>query len=507
MAYSRQYRSVRFNQAFNEANTADNRTFIPAPRGGENTGIAEHALPLQFSPDCNFMPTDQGLIVPKDGKGRAVQAGLGLQWRTLMTFVGSASADSRIFAHTGTEIYNITPYINSASASVSAGNLVSVCASLGANIGPFGWTEFNKSLILVNDAATASALRYTTALGKFIPWSATASGDSIHNMYGVSSFKSRIYAWPKSEPKFFYGSTDSILGTLEPFSLGHVAPRSQHIMTFFGMTRDGGSGPDDFATFIMNDGAVVVYQGSDPGDANNWALVGTYQIGKPMGRRCAVAAKSQHYVMCEDDIWVLPRDLQGKNQPTNFVKERRAPSGFEPAEIDGVYNNVTGQLIYEDGTVIALNQPGEPGFTFLQGLVNPIVHVGRTFFADTNTPDDDAVLLEFNPTESGSTNYGSPALKTAPIPINSRANISLYNPIFKQSDGNKIVFKSRVLYDFSASADWVTATASGDTTGVWMPGFGTGSRPQIEVAIVSASAGTRVAGLISPEVKFIGSVR
>ena len=71
LAFSRQYRSVRFNQAFNQTGTADRRTFIPAPRGGENTGIAEHALPIQFAPESNFMPTDQGLVAPKDGKGRA----------------------------------------------------------------------------------------------------------------------------------------------------------------------------------------------------------------------------------------------------------------------------------------------------------------------------------------------------------------------------------------------------------------------------------------------------
>src|SRR5690606_8054974 len=33
-------------------------------------------------------------------------------------------------------------------------------------------------------------------------------------------------------------------------------------------------------------GQVIVYQGSDPSDANAWALVGVYEIPPPIGYRC-----------------------------------------------------------------------------------------------------------------------------------------------------------------------------------------------------------------------------
>jgi hypothetical protein len=452
--------------------------------GGENTSIPFHMLPPQYAAESNFIPTERGLVAPRDFKFRTHLDGAANQWNELIPFAGSTSADSILLGRSGTTIYNLTQYIDVTGASVSADNEISVSATnFPSGLDRYGYVEVNKHLILVHDSA--SAVKYTTADGKFIPWAATASGDSIHNMWGINVFKNRIYAWPRTDTKFYYGDTDAVLGTLDPFNLGAVAPGSQHITTFFGMTRDGGSGPDDFATFIMNDGKVVVYQGSNPGDATNWSHVGTYQIGKPTGRRCAVAAGAEHYVMCEDDVYVLPRDLQGKRQQSNYISSlREAPNNLE---IDGTYNNVTGHIFWEDENQalgISVHFTGQPAFTVLADMDAVTTFLGRTFFS-TQDGTDRPVLTEFNADAAGSVTQA--AIKTAPIQTNSRTNISLYNPIFDHTEGKKILFKSRILYDYSASADWVTASASGDTTGIWLAGFGTGRAPQIEIVAISAS--------------------
>jgi hypothetical protein len=460
-----------------------------------NNSIPRHSLSLEYAETNEFIPSNAGLLAPRDSKGRAYVPGTGDNFRNLIPFNASTSADAKLMGVAGTKIWDLTLHLNSSSASVSAGDEISVSAdSLPAE--RYGWAEFNKSLILVSPSA--SCVRYTTALGKFEPWSATASGDSIHNMWGVGSYKSRLYVWPKTEPKFYYGGTNAVQGTFNPFDLAPVAPGSSYIVALFGLTRDGGAGPDDFATFIMDDGKVVIYKGSDPEDSN-WALVGRYQIGKPFGRRCAVAAGAEHYVLCKDDIYILPQDLQGKRTSTNFVdKGRVAPiTGVTLDEIDGAFNPQTGRVLWEDGTVIVTNLPGAPGYKYQHNLIVVASFKGREFFSRQAQPGvtDDALLAEHealgtngNPIASQITSF--PTLKTAPIPTNSRTNISLYNPIFDHTSGisdKKIKFRSCILYDYSASADWVTATASGDSTGIWMPGFGTGRAPQIVVEIVSTS--------------------
>jgi hypothetical protein len=48
---------------------------------------------------------------------------------------------------------------------------------------------------------------------------------------------------------------------------------------------DAGNGPQDNAVFIMNSGVVLIYGGSDPGDATNWGLLGRYNLGAPISKR------------------------------------------------------------------------------------------------------------------------------------------------------------------------------------------------------------------------------
>ena len=64
-----------------------------------------------------------------------------------------------------------------------------------------------------------------------------------------------------------------------------ISPCGGTLVSMMTWTRDGGSGLDDFAVFLMTSGEAIVYQGSDPGHADDWALVGVYQVGGPVGLR------------------------------------------------------------------------------------------------------------------------------------------------------------------------------------------------------------------------------
>jgi hypothetical protein len=43
---------------------------------------------------------------------------------------------------------------------------------------------------------------------------------------------------------------------------------------------------DDYAAFITSEGQVAVYSGADPASSTTWSLVGVFDIGAPIGRRC-----------------------------------------------------------------------------------------------------------------------------------------------------------------------------------------------------------------------------
>jgi hypothetical protein len=77
----------------------------------------------------------------------------------------------------------------------------------------------------------------------------------------------------------------AIAGAATAFDIGPLCSRGGYIMGMATWTLDSGTGMDDYAVFVTSEGEAVVYQGTDPASASTWALVGTFRIGKPIGRR------------------------------------------------------------------------------------------------------------------------------------------------------------------------------------------------------------------------------
>jgi hypothetical protein len=74
-------------------------------------------------------------------------------------------------------------------------------------------------------------------------------------------------------------------------------------------TRDGGSGPDDFAVFISSRGECVIYAGVDPSSASTSALVGIYNIPEVIGRRCLINAGAELAILTNQGMIPLSQVL------------------------------------------------------------------------------------------------------------------------------------------------------------------------------------------------------
>ena len=80
-------------------------------------------------------------------------------------------------------------------------------------------------------------------------------------------------------------SVQSVAGTVANFPLGAVFGRGGRLVAGGTLTHDGGSGPDDYTVFVTSEGEVAVYAGSNPGNADEWAKVGCWFVGEPVGDR------------------------------------------------------------------------------------------------------------------------------------------------------------------------------------------------------------------------------
>lgn len=112
------------------------------------------------------------------------------------------------------------------------------------------------------------------------------TGPTAANLVWGNVHHRRLFIGEVDSLSFWYLAVNAITGAATEFPLYSVFDKGGYIMAMGTWTRDSGSGADDLAVFLSSEGQVAVYQGTDPGDANNWSLIGVFQIGRPIGRRC-----------------------------------------------------------------------------------------------------------------------------------------------------------------------------------------------------------------------------
>lgn len=152
------------------------------------------------------------------------------------------------------------------------------------------------------------ATNFTTAGGNFVlavngadelllydgsTWAAIngLSTPSITNvattaLINLNVFKERVWYVEKDSMSIWYSGVGAFAGALTELDLGSVFKRGGYLMAMGTWTVDGGAGIDDLAVFITSEGEVAVYAGTNPASASTWALVGIFNVGAPLGRRC-----------------------------------------------------------------------------------------------------------------------------------------------------------------------------------------------------------------------------
>lgn len=183
-------------------------------------------------------------------------------------------------------------------------------------------------LALVNGGDQPQRIRFTP--GNTQVDDLPISANNPERFKRIHIFKSRSYFATGEEPAFWYSAVNALGGTLTRFAIDRVADTSGNVIEVNSWTRDGGSGPDDFFVIFLESGEVIVYQGSNPGDASDWALVGRYNLGKVL---TATQFGGKLHVVTDEDYNVLPDDL--------LTEGVRSPSKLSGAARDAVARDAT----------------------------------------------------------------------------------------------------------------------------------------------------------------------
>lgn len=258
------------------------RASIPAPIGGWNA-----------RDDIGNMPKDQAIVLdnwfPQTNyvelrRGSASHAtGLGGTVETLFEY--SSGTTRKLLGFANGEVFDCS----------SAG---AVGAALGTGYSNDRWqgVNFRGRGLFVNGDDTPKNFDGTTWADT--TW--TGSGLTPANLIGINIFKSRVFLIEKDTASYWYAPVNNISGALSEVDLSAIAPQGGTLTAMGTWTRDGGAGVDDYAVFIMSSGDLIIYQGTDPGDATAWSLVGVFRIGPPIGRRCIFKLGAELFIITQD---------------------------------------------------------------------------------------------------------------------------------------------------------------------------------------------------------------
>jgi len=198
------------------------------------------------------------------------------------------------------------------------------------------------------------------------------TGVTTTDIVGLAIHKGRLMFILNNSLSFWYLAAGAAGGALTEFSLEGVAQKGGYLMAMASWTVDSGSGPDDRMVFITSEGELIVYQGTNPSAAANWALVGVYTLGTPLGRRCTVKVSSDLVILTQQGAFSLTSILQESGLNYSNAISNKIENLFNQAALN--YGSTFGwkAILYPTQSAFIVNVPIVEDGEHVQYVMNTI---------------------------------------------------------------------------------------------------------------------------------------
>lgn len=268
---------------------------LPSPIGGWNARDSLADMKIMDAPVMdNWFPLATALQVRQ---GYTVYAtGLTGTTETLLTYNGLAS--NQFFAATSSgDIFDV-----SSSGAVGAADVT------GLSNGRFEYVNTTNAggnwLIAVNGVNLGQ--RYDGAAWTDLVTTGITSDNFIH----CEVYKSRVWFVEKGSLSAWYLGVDAVAGAATEFALQSVANKGGYLNAVATWTIDAGYGVDDYLCFITSQGEVIIYRLDDPTDISGIQLIGVFQIGEAISRRCYIKYAGDLLLINNDGVVPMSGSLQ-----------------------------------------------------------------------------------------------------------------------------------------------------------------------------------------------------
>lgn len=250
----------------------------------------------------NMFPTANDVRVRLGYSVASSGGGLTGSVKSLMSY-NPPSGSAKLFAAAGSVIYDV-------SGATAVSSLTSLTSDewqhcmMGTSGGNF--------LVICNGADT---VRHWNGSA----WAAPAiTGATPANLIHCNVFKERLWFVEKNSLKTWYLPVNSVAGAATSIDFSGLFNRGGSLVAMTTWSLDVGFGIDDYAVWVTSEGEVAVYQGTNPSIATEWALVGVYQLAKPLGRRCFVKFGGDVMYLGVDGLTPLSKALTTQGETTNL---------------------------------------------------------------------------------------------------------------------------------------------------------------------------------------------
>jgi len=192
------------------------------------------------------------------------------------------------------------------------------------------------------------------------------TADCIH----INNFKNRVWLIEKDSFNAWYLPVSSIGGAANNLDLSGLFKLGGYLMAMANWTIDNAAGIDDYAAFITSEGEVALYKGTDPSSASTWALVGTFRMGKPLGRRCFCKAGADVLVLTTDGAFPLSKALLTDRSQLNLAATDKIANLINADVLQYKTNFGWQPIIHPTGNKLIINVPTVEGQESEQYVMN-----------------------------------------------------------------------------------------------------------------------------------------
>lgn len=189
----------------------------------------------------------------------------------------------------------------------------------------------NNYLIMVNGTDDPLYYNGSAWLSVNAGSSPALTGVTSNTLIHVMVYQGRLFYIQKNTLSFWYLAAGAAGGALTEFDLSSICRMGGYLVAMATWSFDGGDGPDDYAVFVTSEGEILAYRGTNPSDASAWSKVGTYFLGKPLGRRCFVQYGGDLVLITQNGAFPLSAALQTASIDRRVALTNKIENAFNEA--------------------------------------------------------------------------------------------------------------------------------------------------------------------------------